>query len=44
MVLKVRITKHYNRDMDYLESYIEKNEIVMTSQNRIEELITYHLW
>ena len=42
MVLKVRITKNYNGDMDCLESYIEQNEIVITSQNRIEKLITYH--
>ena len=36
MVLKVRITKHYNRNIDCFESSIEQNEIVITSQNRIE--------
>ena len=44
MVLKVRITKHYNREIDCLESYIEQNEIVTTSQDRFENLITYHFW
>ena len=42
MVVKVRIIKYYNRGMDCLESCIEQNEIVITSQNIIEKLITYH--
>ena len=43
-MLNVRIITHYNRDMDYLESYNEQNEIIITPQNRIEILITYHFW
>ena len=30
--------------MDCLESNMKKNEIVITSQNIIEKLITYHFW
>ena len=42
MLLQVRITKHYNRGMDCLESFIEQNKIVIISQNKIEKLITYY--
>ena len=44
MVLKVRITKNYNGDMDCLESSIEQNEIVIISQNRIEKLRGCYFW